>query len=258
MKIAFRGLLVALGALLALPASGDWLVTRDGAKVETKGPWKVKGGTVVFTLPSGTLSSLRLAEIDLDASSLATAEARRPQQTPKMQPPTSRKSAVVLTDKDIPRAAPLPAPPATPEAAAESVEDTEERPAADQPKLEIASWKQVDNADIDGLEIVGEIQNAGQDLAFGVGVVVTLLDEDGSQIASADGFVTEKSLAPRTRAGFRALFPGVNEFAAEPDFKLVAENIRISLPGGDGAAQSADGEDDPDQQDPSEGAANNG
>ncbi len=54
--------------LLAMtsPAAADWLVTKDGARIETEGPWKTKGAMVVFTSAKGTLSSLRLDEIDLE------------------------------------------------------------------------------------------------------------------------------------------------------------------------------------------------
>ena len=31
-------------------------MTRDGARIETKGAWKVDGRRVLFTLPNGTLS----------------------------------------------------------------------------------------------------------------------------------------------------------------------------------------------------------
>ena len=50
----------------------DWLVTRDGTRIETEGLWSMQGKLVVFELPDGTLSSLRLS---LVASDRATAEA---------------------------------------------------------------------------------------------------------------------------------------------------------------------------------------
>jgi len=240
MNWASKKLIVVLAGLLALPASADWLVTREGARVETKGPWRVQGSSVVFTLPSGTLSSLRLGDIDLDASSLATTEARRPQLTPQMPPPVKRQAKWVLTDKDIPHAAPLPAPPAVPDTEVTAAPVAEEQEEAPQAQLEVSSWEMVENVDIGGLEIVGEIQNSGGDLAFGVRVVVTLLDQNGVQIGTSEGFVAEKSLAPRTRSRFRALFPGVYQLEADPSFELAAENIRIGLPGAEGAATEGD------------------
>ena len=58
------GLALALaGALFVAPASADWLVTLDGDRIETQGPWSIQGKLVVFTSPGGGLSSLRLADI---------------------------------------------------------------------------------------------------------------------------------------------------------------------------------------------------
>lgn len=241
-KVCVGSVLVWVG-LLALPAGADWLVMQDGARVETKGPWKVKGASVVFTLPNGTLSSVRVSEVDLDASSLATAEARQPKQAPQMPPPAKRQPALVLTDKDIPRAAPLPAAPATP---GEVVAPPAAAGQETRLQLEVTSWNAIENTEIDGLEIVGEVQNAGEDLAFAVAVAVTLTvaSEEGPREVSAEGFVAEKSLAPRTRAGFRVLFPGVYELAGEPKFELTARNIRIGLPGAEPASESEEeGED---------------
>jgi len=49
MRRALR--LTALVLALALPAAAraDWLVTTEGGRVETRGPWEVKGKLVVFT-----------------------------------------------------------------------------------------------------------------------------------------------------------------------------------------------------------------
>src|SRR5262245_62955767 len=97
---------VVTAALLALaaaaPAAADWLVPRQGnGRVETKGPWQVKGKLVVFTLPDGKLSSLRLSEVDLDASGRATDEAAAAARATPAAPapaPRPREAKVVLTD----------------------------------------------------------------------------------------------------------------------------------------------------------------
>ena len=62
MQTAQIGAAVVVAALLAAglfaaPAAADWLVTRDGGRVETKGPWKVKGKLVVFTRAAETAAS---------------------------------------------------------------------------------------------------------------------------------------------------------------------------------------------------------
>ncbi|KAB2962235.1 MAG: hypothetical protein F9K16_09660, partial [Thermoanaerobaculia bacterium] len=72
-----RSSLLAAAALVAAagPAAADWLVMKDGSRLETRGAWKVDGRRVVFNLPNGTLSAIRADEIDLDASAAATARA---------------------------------------------------------------------------------------------------------------------------------------------------------------------------------------
>jgi hypothetical protein len=73
---------VALAAAAA-PAAADWLVLADGGRVETAGPWEVRGGLVVFTLANGTLSSVRASEVDLPASEAAN---RPPEPPPAAAP----------------------------------------------------------------------------------------------------------------------------------------------------------------------------
>lgn len=92
----------ALALLLLLPAAGqaDWLITQDGQRIRTQGPWEVKGRMVVFTSERGTLSSIRLDEVDLEASEEFTARAARPAaETPAEapQPP----SVMILTNEDV-------------------------------------------------------------------------------------------------------------------------------------------------------------
>ena len=129
-------------ALAVLPgaagsARADWLVTREGARVETRGAWTVKGKLVVFETAAGKLSSLRVAEVDLDASRRATEEAVAAQAQAAAEtdkPAERRKSVRVITDKDVRQAAPAPeAQPATEptgeETAAEGGEETAPAPA---------------------------------------------------------------------------------------------------------------------------------
>ena len=80
MKLQRVVILLGLAVLATLastvgPAKADWLITREGARVETQGAWKVKGKLVVFETADGKLSSLRVADVDLDASRRATEEA---------------------------------------------------------------------------------------------------------------------------------------------------------------------------------------
>lgn len=101
------GLLAAASAALfalSSPAAGDWLVMADGTRVETRGPWEVKGKLVVFTRPAGGLASLRLAEVDLEASREATsaaAAAAAGGESRAQEAPPPKAPVLVITDADV-------------------------------------------------------------------------------------------------------------------------------------------------------------
>jgi len=87
-------------ALLLVPAAAgaDWLVLRDGARLETRGPAKVEGRRVLFTDATGTLMALPAADVDFDA----TAAANRPAPLPPEPRPAAKPVPVVrLTDADV-------------------------------------------------------------------------------------------------------------------------------------------------------------
>jgi hypothetical protein len=94
---------LAVCCLMAAGARADWLVTKAGERIETEGSWQVKGRMVVFTPPNGALSSLRLSEVDLDASAAATEEAAATAATPPadVEPATPGRSARVITNDDV-------------------------------------------------------------------------------------------------------------------------------------------------------------
>ncbi len=92
----------AVIGMLAVASHADWLVTQDGERIETKGGWQVKGRMVVFTRPEGTLSSLRLSEVDLDASREATIRAAEAASRPAASAPAlPRRPARVITTDDV-------------------------------------------------------------------------------------------------------------------------------------------------------------
>jgi glutaredoxin len=68
-------LFAVIVALAANAASADWLVTRDGTRLQTRGEWTVDGGVVRFRDSRGALRALRVAEVDLDASRAASTAA---------------------------------------------------------------------------------------------------------------------------------------------------------------------------------------
>ncbi|HEV8240395.1 MAG TPA: glutaredoxin family protein [Thermoanaerobaculia bacterium] len=61
--------------LIAGAARADVLVTRDGTSLVTRGPWSVDGKVVRFHDEADALRTLRLVDVDVDASNAATAEA---------------------------------------------------------------------------------------------------------------------------------------------------------------------------------------
>ena len=257
--------------LLAAPAAGDWLVMRDGTRLETDGAWEVKGRQVIFTRPGGALAALRLADVDLDASTEATEAAVAAEQAPgapeataSVPQATRRPSRLVLTNDDIPSRADddgetdaaddsgeSGADDAFGEEAEDSGEDPESIPPAAAPpvapsgsSLEVVSWRERESTSIDGLEIVGTVRNGGRNVAAAVDIQVKVFDEEGNQVLETKAFLQKPSLAPGDSSSFRALLPGIYVLLAEPVFDLGSEGFTIQ-----GTAQPTGSSDDGDQDD---------
>ena len=216
--------LLALGALGGpAPASADWLVTREGGRVETKGTWQVKGKLVVFTLPDGKLSSLRLNEVDLDASRRATeeavAKAAQAAAAPAAPAPPKKEAKVVLTDADFRRTAP-PAP--APAAPGEDGKEGEEAGEAEPGKLSITSWERVQGSS--HVVITGTVRNDAPTDATGVVVTVLLYDETGKLLISGDATLSSTILPAGQSGSFEADFPDIFTFAAA---KFEARGLHI-------------------------------
>jgi|GEM_PF-6920575 len=97
-------LLLSLGAglLFSLPASADWLVTRDGQRIETQGNWQMKGRAVLFTHADGRVDQLPRDYIDFEASERATAgEEPRIVMYSTSWCPYCRKARKLLNELDI-------------------------------------------------------------------------------------------------------------------------------------------------------------
>jgi hypothetical protein len=61
--------LAALALVASAPLRADWLVLKSGARIETQGPWQVRGRQVRFTTAKTMLlQSLPLDEVDFEAS----------------------------------------------------------------------------------------------------------------------------------------------------------------------------------------------
>lgn len=209
----FARMVLTLAALLAAGTAGaDWLVTREGARVETKGAWTVKGKLVVFHTAAGKLSSLRVADVDLDASRRATEEAVAAQAQAAAEAektPERRKSVRVITDKDLRPAAQ----PEAEEAGGEEAADPATSGPTSGPGLVVEEWTQERDPKGDHVVITGTLQNASGATSADTKLRILIFDETGSILASSEAAVATSALPPGQRTEFKAEFPGYFSFA---------------------------------------------
>jgi len=218
--------LAACAAALALllgpsPLHADWIVTRQGERFEIQGTWQLKGKLVVFTLPNGTLSSMRADRVDIDASKQATAQAKQqaaaPPRAPKAEP--RRKAVIVLTDKDFKKPLPDAAAPAAGNAAAGAKATGKDNPppAAGVPSaVEVVGWERVpiNESKANGVELTGTVRNTSQDNLTEVTVVADLFDDSGALIGRFPAVVDNQQLPPTDSSKFHLVANGVSAFAA--------------------------------------------
>ncbi len=204
-----------LAATAALPsadaAQADWVVLIDGARVETKGAWTVKGNLVTFTLPQGTLGSLRAADVDLEASAKATADAKAAVDARAREAarPKEVQPVLVLTDKDVGHIEPAAAP-----AAADAEEGGGREAGTAEGPVQITGWdRSLSEAD-GGVMVTGTLTNRGSDVAVGIKVTVRLYDDQGKLIGTAPASLSAEALPPTQSARFTAVFPGILTFYA--------------------------------------------
>lgn len=207
----FFGSAVCCAVLLAWPAAAqaDWLVMRDGARLEVKGTWKASGKQIVFTALDGKLSSLRADQVDLEASARATEEANRvitdesPSDAEAQPKPKARWS---LSDKDFPRTKP------SSEDSTQESEKGEGRPTAPPtPKsdLEVLVWSQSVDPARNRIKVAGTLQNSGKDMAASIALEVQLIDRQGVVVGSQKATLQKASLAPGESIEFATSFPQV-------------------------------------------------
>lgn len=199
--------LVLLPCLLLslLPAFGvaaDILVLRDGSRVETQGKWETRGRQVVFKTATGTLSAIRASEVDLPASEAATAEALAPKKEEPVatQPAEARKPVLVLTNKDVPKAAAV-----TPEG--EPVAEGEAPAQAAAPaaggKVEVVRSSREDGAGEVAFQISGTVRNNSPRPVTNIVVLTTLtVSRGGENRRVYCESKVEASLAPSAEVDF--------------------------------------------------------
>jgi hypothetical protein len=220
--------LAACAAVLALllgpsPLHADWIVTRQGERFEIRGTWQLKGKLVVFTLPNGTLSSMRADRVDIDASKQATAQAKQQAAAPPpaAKPEPKRKSVIILTDKDFKKPLPDAAAPAAGNAAAgtgaKATGKDNPPPAAGVPSaVEVVSWERVpaNESKANGVELTGTVRNTSQDNLTEVTVVADLFDDGGALIGRFPAVVDNQQLPPTESSKFHLVANGVSAFGA--------------------------------------------
>ena len=197
---------------------------RDGGRVETAGPWTVKGRLVTFKVADGTLSSLRLAEVDLAASAEATAAAIREEEKAAAPAATvKRPPALVLTDADIPKAAKADGDEDS-AAGAEAGQGEEAKAALEstgEQTVAVVSWEQ--QIDEQGALVTGVVRNGSESVATAVAITVRILDDAGGELGKASAAVDTTFLAPGETSAFRAFF---SEVASLADAKFEVTSTR--------------------------------
>lgn len=209
-----------------VPAAADWLVTKEGDRVKTDGPWKVDNRLVVFKRPDGTYASIRVSDVDLEASERLTEEMAAAERAPKAadtqeEEPARRKSVMRLTDRDLPPVGRGRGASDETSSGGASDERSSGGGAADAAgqdrgelrPLEVVSWRESETSGTGGIEFVGRVRNRSQRTALGVTVLVTLFDPEGEEITDTQAQITAQSLPPGGTAGFRASFPSVFSYA---------------------------------------------
>lgn len=218
-RLRLSSLSCCAALLLLAPAAlrGDWLVAKDGSRIETKGAWTVKNNLVLFTQPNGTFSSLRLAAVDLDASAAATAKAKEPV-APTETSQARRPAVLVLTEKDLP-----PVPEAGEEAEGQGKDAKSNAPAE---QMAVTGWDRVNLPDAAGVQVTGTVINQGKSIATGGTVLVSLFDEAGAMLVTSQAELSGKPISPGQGESFTVDFPGVTDFATAK-FAVSSRGFRL-------------------------------
>lgn len=255
----------ALAAFVLAPAAGaDWLVTREGKEIETRGPWEVRDRLVVFRLPAGNLASMRLDEVDLEASEALTAEKQRARESPQESSESDssegreREPVAVWTDADFSRGSLPPsvtaeAPGVEPGAAPDGKVP---EAVADREPLEVTSWDRVDTGE-GYVGITGVLENRSETLATGISVTVELIDGEGVKVGEAQAQLSSSSLPPEGRGRFRASFPQIFNFSTAR-FTVQSQGFDVVSPDATRVDEAAGGEGDTEATEPQEGGSGDG
>jgi hypothetical protein len=223
-KLGRIALVLCLTGPAAVPLAADWLVLRDGSRLETRGAWEQKGRLLVFTTRDGALVSLRVDEVDLDASRQATEEAARPAPAPQSPPaPAEPAEAVfVLTDADV-----------THEIEVAAEEDPDAALAeTEAERLVVTDWQETPLPDESGTALTGTLRNVSSDAATRIRLAVLVYDANGELLATQDAMLSSHALMPDRQARFQVEFDGIYTIAAVT-FRPTTLPIDTSVPDGE-------------------------
>ncbi|HEX2254980.1 MAG TPA: FxLYD domain-containing protein [Thermoanaerobaculia bacterium] len=238
-RAAAAASVLVMTAAAAPGAGADWLVLRDGSRVETRGAWKEKGRLLVFHTADGTLASLRTAEVDLAASREATAEAERQAAAPAEGPAPEPEARATrrITNADIPPGDPAPPPAATGEAtpdAASGPAPAERRAGAAGPVV-VGTWDRASRPG-ENLTFRGTLRNTSDRItAAAVGLQVELTSRDGQALGTRAATVRPSTLPAGATATFEVTFDDVYDYGALR-FEIDSIGLRQGGEEDDGAA----------------------
>ncbi len=217
--------------LVGTAAAADWLVLRDGSRIEVKGAWKVSGKQIVFTeMEEGRLSSIRGDLVDLDASARATEEALHAPDAAVADPSgveTKPKARWSFSDKDFTRAAAVEEP-----SVADGGEDGAEgakAPPAPKSDLDVVVWSQSVEPARNRIKVSGTLLNGGKNMAASVVLEVQLIDRQGVVVGAQSAVLQRTSLAPGETSDFSTTFPQIVTYE-KVKFEPKASMFKIDAP----------------------------
>jgi hypothetical protein len=209
----------------AIDSPADWVVTKEGKRIETQGPWEVKGRLLVITLPDGKLASMRLSDVDLAASERATTEAKeqtqaqaQTQKTEEPDPAPRKKPIAQWTNADF-----TIRPPTSPETensapgTGQEGQGTAEGAAAPAAAsgLAVVNSRNDPSPEDGHVILTGTVVNrSNREAVASVTVKVRLFDSEGTLLAEKDGVLDNTALNPGGQSGFFAEFQDVFVYSA--------------------------------------------
>jgi hypothetical protein len=229
-------IVVFLTALVTGPLAADWLVLTDGTRMETRGEWEEKGRLVVFTTTDGTLASLRLDSVDLEASRRATELAARPPAPPEPPPAEPAQAVYVLTDADVTHELS----PDVEDADADA--STTAGPQA--ARLVVTDWQDAPLADESGTRITGTLRNVSDDATTRVRLTVLVYDATGDLLATDNATLSSQALMPDQQARYQVEFSGIYTIAAVT-FRPSTLPLDVGPPPGNGQAPAEPAAEEP-------------